>query len=67
MSSVRLVERDAEMLRVGSLLRRAAAGSGALLVIEGPAGIGKSHLLGEACDQAEQDGFRVLRARCGSL
>lgn len=52
-----LVERDAEMVRLGTGLERATAGDGSLLVVEGPAGIGKSRLLA----------MQVLRARGGVL
>jgi DNA-binding CsgD family transcriptional regulator len=37
------------------------------LVIEGPAGIGKTALLDRTCDLAEEAGFLVLRARGGEL
>lgn len=66
-ASPRLVERKAEMRRLRSVVEGAAAGAGALLVIEGPAGIGKSRLLSEACGQAEHAGLQVLRARGGVL
>ena len=41
----RLLEREAELEQIGGALRTAAAGSGAIVVIEGAAGIGKSSLL----------------------
>ncbi|HEY6758262.1 MAG TPA: AAA family ATPase, partial [Baekduia sp.] len=46
-------------------MRSAAAGSGALLVLEGPPGIGKTALLTAVGTDA--DGFTVLHARGGDL
>ena len=40
-----LLEREVELARVDGLLDRAGAGLGAVVVVEGPAGIGKSELL----------------------
>src|SRR5215468_10678189 len=58
-----LLERSAELKRIESALAEARAGRGRFLVIEGPAGIGKTALLAEARAAASQDGMRVLRAR----
>lgn len=66
-SGTQLVERDAELGTIRAVQGRAAAGAGSLIVIEGPAGIGKSRLLAEACAFAEADGLQVLRARGGLL
>jgi len=44
-------------------IRHAGTGAGGLVVIGGPAGIGKTALLQAAGDMAEQAGVRVLRAR----
>ncbi|ADB50840.1 transcriptional regulator, LuxR family [Conexibacter woesei DSM 14684] len=65
--TARIVERGEELRRIGAALGAAALGSGTLVVVEGPAGIGKSRLLAEACALAEQDGFQLLRARGGAL
>ncbi|MGI8594407.1 MAG: AAA family ATPase [Solirubrobacteraceae bacterium] len=65
--STGLLEREAEMSRICSALDDVSRGEGALLVIEGPAGIGKSRLLAEACGHAEPAGLQVLRARGGVL
>ncbi len=62
-----LLERDRELERIGECLQRAQQGRGGALVVEGPAGIGKTVLLGIARDAAEGDGFRVLRARGAEL
>jgi DNA-binding CsgD family transcriptional regulator len=63
----RLLEREAELEQIGGALRTAAAGSGAIVMIEGAAGIGKSSLLGAAAELAEAEGMVVLRARCGVM
>jgi DNA-binding CsgD family transcriptional regulator len=62
-----LLEREAELAELGRLLSRAGSGRGELLLIEGPAGIGKTRLLEEAREAAQRLGFRVLTARGGEL
>ena len=62
-----LLERDAELTAVGAALDRALAGSGSLLLIEGPAGIGKTALLDQARQLALARGMRVQVARGGTL
>jgi DNA-binding CsgD family transcriptional regulator len=62
-----LLERDRELERIGACLERAKAGQGGALVMEGPAGIGKTVLLAAARDAAFNDDFRVLRARGAEL
>jgi DNA-binding CsgD family transcriptional regulator len=62
-----LLERDRELGRIGECLQRAAQGRGGALVVEGPAGIGKTALLAMARDVADREGFRVLRARGAEL
>src|ERR671917_46291 len=62
-----LLERHGELATVGGLLAAARAGSGRVVLIEGPAGIGKSRLLEEARTRAVPLGFRVLSARGGEL
>jgi DNA-binding CsgD family transcriptional regulator len=62
-----LLERDEELER---LLRAVAAverGDGALAVVEGETGIGKTSLLDAVCADARQRSFSVLRARGGEL
>lgn len=65
-SSRALLERDAELGAIEAALRDAAAGSGRLVVVEGPAGIGKSRLLDEAVERARGE-VAVLRARAMEL
>jgi len=62
-----LLERDRELERIGRTLQRAHQGHGEALVVEGPAGIGKTVLLAVGKDLAEGEGFRVLRARGAEL
>lgn len=62
-----LLEREAELEALGALLDAAAAGSGRLVLLEGPAGTGKSELLQSARRRASEAGFGVLTARGGEL
>jgi DNA-binding CsgD family transcriptional regulator len=58
-----LYERDAEVGALAQALHDARGGTGRLLVVEGPAGIGKSRLLAEARTMAGRLGMTVLTAR----
>lgn len=58
-----LLERELELDTLSRALAGARSGTGALVLIEGPAGIGKSRLLGAACEEAQREGMQVLRAR----
>jgi DNA-binding CsgD family transcriptional regulator len=58
-----LVERDSELARVERLLDQAGQGNGAVAVIEGPAGIGKSELLAAVRTRTKSRGFGLLTAR----
>ena len=62
-----LLDRDVEMAELARRLARARAGSGSVIVIEGPAGIGKSTLLAATGRIARGDGAMVLRALCSPL
>ena len=55
----RLLERKRELAAVEELLR----GRGAVLVVEGGAGVGKTSLLDAACRRAAGLGYEILRAR----
>src|SRR5256886_15562088 len=55
-----LFERNHELGRIDALLALAQAGSGDMLLITGPAGIGKSVLLGVARERARLAGMRGL-------
>ena len=58
-----VLERETELEQLRTSLKKAAAGTGALVVIEGPAGIGKTMLLREAFESAARDGMLALGAR----
>ena len=58
-----LLERSDELARIESALSEARSGRGALVVVEGPAGIGKTSLLAAARAAAAESGMRVLRSR----
>ncbi|MBV8217902.1 MAG: AAA family ATPase [Solirubrobacterales bacterium] len=60
-----LLERDAELATLSALIEAARSDDGRLVVIEGPAGIGKTRLLAEARSLAAE--FEVLSARAGEL
>jgi len=62
-----LLEREGELARIDGRLAAARAGRGGVLVITGPAGIGKTALLTEAGERAGQAGMRVLAGRGGEL
>jgi DNA-binding CsgD family transcriptional regulator len=62
-----LLERDWGLDRIEGCLGRARQGHGGALVVEGPAGIGKTVLLAAGLDMAASEGFRVLRARGAEL
>jgi len=58
-----LLERHDELARIESTLAEARAGLGSFVVVEGPAGIGKTALLAAARTSAANSGMRVLRSR----
>ena len=62
-----LLERADELTRIDRLLAAARAGRGGIVVITGPAGIGKTALLTEAEERAGRAGMRVLAGRGGEL
>src|ERR1700677_238901 len=62
-----LLERDRQLELIGGCLGRARQGRGGALMVEGPAGIGKTVLLAAARDAARARGFRLLRARGAEL
>jgi predicted ATPase len=62
-----LLERELEVERVRGALRAVGRREGHVVVIEGPAGIGKSRLLEIGRTRASDLGFRVLSARATEL
>src|SRR5204863_5338936 len=62
-----LLEREAERGAIGALLVGAWLGAGRMLLIEGPAGIGKGSLPALARTRATAAGLTVIAARGGEL
>src|SRR5262245_52032976 len=62
-----LLERESELEALDRAIAGAAAGRAGLVLVEGPAGIGKSLLLAESRRRAAEDGLNVLFARGGEL
>ena len=62
-----LLEREDELSAVTAAVDAAATGQGGALVVEGPAGIGKTRLLDVARATATERGYRVLTARASPL
>ena len=58
-----MLERDKELAALAGAIGEAAAGHGTFVLLEGPAGIGKTTLLRAACALAGADGPEVLTAR----
>jgi hypothetical protein len=58
-----ILGRDAELAVLSAAAGAAEAGNGAFVLVEGPAGIGKTTLLRMACARAEVPGPRILTAR----
>jgi len=62
-----LLERDHELEQLRAAIAAATAGAGAVVALEGEAGIGKTALLAHATNVARDAGMRVLVARGGEL
>ena len=62
-----LLERDGELAAIAAALGRLGSGEGGVLAFEGPAGIGKTRLLGVLRERALAAGAAVLDARAGVL
>ena len=62
-----LLERAAEVAAIDDALAAARAGRGAMVLVEGPAGIGKTELLSAALIRARRNDMRVLAACGGEL
>lgn len=62
-----LLERDADLDILRDALERLSDGHGSTVLVEGPAGIGKTRLLAEAADLAAREPVLVRVARAGQL
>jgi DNA-binding NarL/FixJ family response regulator len=65
--TVRLHERERDLAAIAGALDEVAAGTGRAIVVEGPAGIGKTSLLATARAAAQERGFAVAWARGSEL
>ena len=63
----RLLERESELTLIEDRIGAATQARGSLLLIEGPAGIGKTELVDAARERAVAAGMEVLTARGGEL
>lgn len=62
-----LLEREPELAELTAAIARAADRDGGAILLEGPAGIGKTELLAAARELAEERGMQVLAARGAEL
>ncbi len=62
-----LLEREDDLSRIYGSLARSRDGRGTLVVVEGPAGVGKTALLADAREMAQSGGMLVLRSRGAEL
>ncbi|MEX2194862.1 MAG: AAA family ATPase [Thermoleophilaceae bacterium] len=62
-----LLERETELEILAGAIGAAADGDGSCVVVQGPAGIGKTRLVAAAREQAARSGVRALAARGGEL
>jgi DNA-binding CsgD family transcriptional regulator len=58
-----ILGRDAELTAMTAAITAAAGGHGTLVLVQGPAGIGKTTMLRAACAEATAHGMRALTAR----
>jgi predicted ATPase len=59
--------REVELAEIEALITGAGEGAGAVVLVEGAAGIGKSRLLVEACEVAASEGLLVARGSADEL
>lgn len=62
-----LLERDRELQAIARLIEETSEGRGGLIIVDGPAGIGKTRLLEATRARAQAAGFAQLVARGGVL
>jgi AAA ATPase domain len=62
-----LLERERELVEVDSALTEAGRGHGQVVLVEAPAGLGKTSLLRAAAEAAAGAGFTCLRARATAV
>jgi DNA-binding CsgD family transcriptional regulator len=62
-----LLERERELSELSGAITAAGAGGGRIVLVEAPAGLGKTSLLRAAARSADEAGFTCLRARASEL
>ena len=62
-----LLERERQLTALERMMEAAQGGEGAVLLVDGPAGAGKTALLERACVRAREAGLNVLTASGGEL
>jgi DNA-binding CsgD family transcriptional regulator len=62
-----LLERERDLAQICGCVGMAGEGEGCALVLEGPAGIGKTALVKVTFEQARQADMAILTTRCGEL
>ncbi|MDX6677053.1 MAG: hypothetical protein QOE31_1105 [Solirubrobacteraceae bacterium] len=62
-----LLDREHELALIESALASAAAGAGGLVLVHGPAGIGRTRLVDSAVALARERNFETFVTRCGEL
>ena len=65
--AARLLERERELGELSDAVSAAHAGHGRIVLVEAPAGLGKTSLLRAAARTAGDAGFTCLRARASEL
>jgi DNA-binding CsgD family transcriptional regulator len=66
-SHAMFLERERELDRIGAALAEAGEGRGRIVLVEAPAGLGKTSVLEAAGELAAEAGFITLRARASEL
>jgi DNA-binding CsgD family transcriptional regulator len=66
-TAAQLLERERELSEFGKALTEAQDGRGQFVLVEAPAGLGKTSLLRAASETAAEAGFTCLRARASEL
>jgi DNA-binding CsgD family transcriptional regulator len=62
-----LLDREDELALIESALASAASGVGGLVLVHGPAGIGRTRLVASTVELARERNFETCVARCGEL
>lgn len=66
-SATTLLERERELAAMSDALAEAEGGGGRVVLVEAPAGLGKTSLLSAAAETAADTGLSCLRSRASEL